>query len=617
MTERVRRWAWICAAVAVLVHANTLANGFAYDDVDIIEQNEALHSWSGIVDHVDEPYWPGHYGRGVGAWRPVITTLFGVQWMVSGGDPALFHAVGALLHGATTFLVVLLLLELVPLAAAVSGGLLFAVHPVHAEAVANLVGNAEVLASLFVVAALLVHLRGGERYGWRRTLAVAGLFSLGVLTKENAVVLPALVFLVDAAVHDPGVRDLPDYLRRRWPVYLALVVVVVALFAARIAVLGEIAPPQVAAGATLLDEVPRVFTVASTWPHYVRLLLWPADLAADYGGIIPVVVMWTFQAVLGVGIALFFLGVGLWGWRAGGPMEPDRLSPRALGFAVVWFGASILPASNIVFISPVVVAERNLYLPSVAAAVGLGYFLAALLRERRAAGLTVLTALVVLGAGRTWERNRVWVDSWTPFDVLFEDHPEASRAWFFQGERLARESRFPEARRAYAVALTLMDSDYSTASVVARRFMGMGPSYERVSEFLLLRAWEEQPAFYTAPGGLAILYLNQQRYEEGERFARAALERAPENPDVHRVLGAHLSGLGRPEEAIPHRIRAVELEDEPRPTWWFWLASDHAVVGDTGRALSALDSARSEAPAEGPVRTRIDSLAHELGGDGR
>jgi tetratricopeptide (TPR) repeat protein len=306
--------------------------------------------------------------------------------------------------------------------------------------------------------------------------------------------------------------------------------------------------------------------------------------------------------------ALFFLAVGWWGWRTGGPMDGRRLSRRALGFAVVWFGASIVPVSNVVFISPVLVAERNLYLPSVAAAVGVGYLLALLLRERRAAGLGVAALLVLLGSARTWQRTPVWNDTWGAFDALLEDFPEAGRAWFFRGEKLVAQRRFAEARRAYAVALGRMESDYAVASLVASRLMGMGSTHRDAAEFLLLRAWREEPEHYTAPGHLAVLYLNEGRHEEGELFARRAVERAPENADMHRVLAAHLSGLGRHAEAIEERERALALEEEERWTWWVWLARDYVATGDTSQALLSLDSASVRAPVAGPGRSQIDSI---------
>ena len=105
LTDR-RRGAWLAALVAGLVYLNAVGLGFAYDDVQIIQENEALHSWSALVEGLDEPYWPGHYAAEVGVWRPVVTTWWGLQWLAWGDSPALFHLVGVLLHAAATGLLV-------------------------------------------------------------------------------------------------------------------------------------------------------------------------------------------------------------------------------------------------------------------------------------------------------------------------------------------------------------------------------------------------------------------------------------------------------------------------------------------------------------------------------
>ena len=318
-----RRGAWLAAIAAGLVFLNAVWLGFAYDDVIIIQENEALHSWASVLSSLWKPYWPGRYAQEVGAWRPVVTLWWGAQWMVAGDSPALFHLLGVLLHAGAAGFLVLVLAELLPVTAAVLGGLVFALHPVHVEAVANVIGNAEVIAALFFLGACLLHLRSRERYGWSRALAVGALFALGALTKEIAYTLPGVLFLLDAARRDVGPGDVPRYLTARWRPYLVLAAVMIALLMARAQVLGGVAPAQTPAGGLLLRDVSRVWTVPGIWPHYVRLMLFPLDLSPEYGGIIPVEIGWGVRNLTGAAVALALLGLA-----CGGGVPGSRSGPR-------------------------------------------------------------------------------------------------------------------------------------------------------------------------------------------------------------------------------------------------------------------------------------------------
>jgi tetratricopeptide (TPR) repeat protein len=615
LAER-RTGAAIAAALGALVYANATGLHFSYDDLVIIQDNDALHSWSRLVASIAQPYWPSHYALEVGVWRPVITLWWGLQWLLFGNHPAVFHTIGVLLHGAVSGLLVLVLAELLPGLAATLAGIVFALHPVHVEAVANVVGNAEVLATALGLAACLLHLRAAPdgRYGWGRSVAVGALFGLAALTKEIAYTLPGVLFLLDAAREELGPRELRGYIGRRWRPYVALVVVMAALLLARMQVLQGVATPQIPAGGDLLRDISRVWTVPAIWPHYVRLMLFPLDLNADYGGIIPVEIGWRAANVAGLLIGLTFLVLAWWAWRTGAPLAPGRSSRRVLGFAVVWFGITVLPAANIVFLSPVLVAERNLYLPSVGAAAAIGWLLMELLERRRDTGLAAALAVVVLMAARTLTRTPLWDDTAALFDDLLERHPEAARPWYFYGDRLFKQGRQQEARRAFAILLQQYDSDYTMSAEVGIRLSAMDRASPRAAAFLLERAWREEPGFYTAPGYLAAHYLNHEQYREGEAPARAAIMLAPENVDLVHILAGLLSGQGRLQEAIAYRWQ--EIQAAPAQAWrpWVALSEDQLAAGDSSGARAALDSARVRAPSA-DITAALDARVAEVFGD--
>ena len=209
-----RSAALLAAALAVSVYANSLVNRFAYDDARVILDNAELHSLATLPGAVFKPYWHGNDGElELGLWRPTTTLLLGLEYAVAGENPALYHAVNVVGHGLVTLLVVLVLAHLVAVPIAFAAGLLFAVHPVHVEAVSNVVGGAEVVAAGFFLLAVLVHLRGPS--SWSRSLVVAALYGLAFGAKESAVTLPGVIFLVDAARRRLDFTDLPTYVREQ------------------------------------------------------------------------------------------------------------------------------------------------------------------------------------------------------------------------------------------------------------------------------------------------------------------------------------------------------------------------------------------------------------------
>ena len=154
---------WPAVALALLCYANTLFNGFTYDDNAIVRTNTRIRSlanwrqiwltdyWYEKAD--DEPIADPVRDR---LYRPLTLHSFAVNYALQGENPAGYHAVNIVAHALVCWLVWLFALRLVGDAAVASlAGILFAIHPVHSEAVAGIVGRGEILAAGFVLLGLL------------------------------------------------------------------------------------------------------------------------------------------------------------------------------------------------------------------------------------------------------------------------------------------------------------------------------------------------------------------------------------------------------------------------------------------------------------------------------
>ena len=167
----------VCATVAALVFVNAIGNGFVLDDRGVIVGNPLVTSPASVWRAFGLPYWPVDVGGG--QYRPLGILSFALDWLVSGGDTRWFHAVNVLWHVAATTLVFIVAAELLAPMAAAFAAIVFAVHPVHVEAIANVVGRLEPMATVFVLLALLAHRRANY--------LAPGWFALALLSKGQRV----------------------------------------------------------------------------------------------------------------------------------------------------------------------------------------------------------------------------------------------------------------------------------------------------------------------------------------------------------------------------------------------------------------------------------------------
>ncbi len=167
------RAAALVVLLALSAYGNSLGNGFAFDDVLIIEDNPVVTE-SDIGAAMATPYWPMAV-EGTGLYRPVAVASYAAEWELFGGNTLGFHAVSVVSHGLVSLLVFMLLLEFFSTGGALAGASIFAVHPVHTEVVANVVGRAELYTAIFYLAACLLFWRGARwRGGVRRAARLLG-----------------------------------------------------------------------------------------------------------------------------------------------------------------------------------------------------------------------------------------------------------------------------------------------------------------------------------------------------------------------------------------------------------------------------------------------------------
>lgn len=411
----------LLAALAVMAMGLVLRNGWAQDDVDLIAGNAAVHQWSGLWTGFTSSWWPAPYLSGL--YRPLARTLTTLEWHAGQGAPWVFHATSLLLYLGAVLSVHRLASKLLSEGAALGAAALFAAHPVHVEAVALGVNQGElVVAALACTAAtLLIDLRRGARTAPRTWPLIWGCIAAALLFKEHAVVVPVLLIGIDLFLARTEAGSTGS---ARWTGHLGGVALVIVFLIVRASVLGSLAGAAPAAGLAPHDAVARALTMLGVVPVWARLLLWPATLQADYS---PMEIVpwagWTLAQTLGVGVLLAWGGAGLAAIR--------RAPVAALGLA--WIAVALLPVSNVLIPTGLLVGERTLFLPSVGLALAAGGawpLIRTRLASDRLRRVVLLVTAAVLGAGaiRSAARMPVWRDQATHLTSQLEDAPRSYRA---------------------------------------------------------------------------------------------------------------------------------------------------------------------------------------------
>lgn len=592
--------ALLLAAVAILPYANAIRSDFVLDDNNIVAGNPLIRSVANVPQIFRTDYWGGGAATAAavdpGLYRPLTVSSYAIDYQLWQLNPAGYHAVNVLLNALASLALFFLALELLssPIAAFAAAAV-FAVHPLHTEAVSSIVGRAEVLATLFFVLAVLVHHTtaqaaargdpGAERRIIPRALVVAVCYLMAMFSKEIAATLPLVLMLRDWLWRDELPSDRAAATRTLAARYVPLVVAAGLYLVMRHEAVTHAA--QMWSGFAGVSAGDRTLTGIRVLAENVRLFLFPRTLLADYWkadvpiahsiaepGVLLALVLWTVVVVVIV------------------RLRTDRVFVLGAG----WFLITVLPVSNILFPIGVGKAERILYLPSVGLCLLVGWIaLKAGKAGRRPLLVPVALAaiLVALGA-RTYRRNEDWKNTLTlalatlrdsPTSPLMNDlaagelvnrgdatqavpllreavrqSPEQPLFHTHLGTVYYRQARLDDAARELGEAIRLQPNDADAHNNLGVVYLDQHKTDAAIAEFAAaVRASPGRPDAHT---NLGSVYLARQQLDSATSEFRAAIAASPESPDAHNNLGvAHLR-RGQLDSAAAQFREAVRLKPD-------------------------------------------------------
>lgn len=439
------------AIVSFAVFANSLANDFVFDDESVVLGDQSLTSISNIPKYFTAQ--EGFHKVIARYYRPVVSTSYNLDYAIWGLNPTGFHLTNILINLINSLLLFRFLMLIFNKYKSASeefpylpliGALIFAVHTVHTEAVTWVSGRTDSLSFTFFIAAFIFFLKYSgsteKRLQNKYFILICAMYVLSLLSKEMAITLPVAIILYDVIVE----RIQKDVVNSRLKIYGALIVISLLYVVLRWYILKDVPERETYFYFYGKDFATLFFTMMQAIPIYLKLTVLPVGLLYHYNGFLPYVdsiaspnVLIAFVLVILLIIAfIFFL----------------KKSP-VISYSILFFFLTLSPVLNIV---PTLsyLAERFLYIPSVAPIIIIVYLAYRIDFEKYKNPVLITSSLIIMVLGiLTIIRNRDWKDNDSLF--LSADDKPGTVIYVNIANIYAKKQQYDIAEKYYRKALDL------------------------------------------------------------------------------------------------------------------------------------------------------------------
>ncbi|XP_038425910.1 protein O-mannosyl-transferase TMTC4 isoform X5 [Canis lupus familiaris] len=538
--------------VSLVCFARSYDGDFVFDDSEAIINNKDLRADTPLGDLWHHDFWGSRLSSNTShkSYRPLTVLTFRINYYLSGGfHPMSFHVINILLHGGISVLMVDVFsvlfgglqytskgrrLNLAPRSSLLAA-LLFAVHPVHTECVAGVVGRADLLGALFFLLSFLGYCKAfretGNKEGTHSTFWVLLSILLGavaMLCKEQGITVLGLNAVFD------------------------------------ILVIGKLNVLEMVQKVLHKDKSLEAINYNYYYSLNAWLLLCPWWLCFDWSmGCIPLIKSagdWRVTAP----VALWLCLIGLICQAlCSEDSHRRRILTLGLGFLIIPF----LPASNLFFRVGFVVAERVLYLPSAGYCMLLTFGFGALSKHTKKKKLVAAVVLGILFINmlRCMIRSGEWRNEEQLFRSALSVCPLNAKVHYNVGKNLADKGNQTAAIRYYREAVRL-NPKYVHAMNNLGNILKERNELQEAEELLSL-AVQIQPDFAAAWMNLGIVQNSLKRFEAAEQSYRTAIKHRRKYPDCYYNLGRLYADLNRHVDALNAWRNATVLKPEHSLAW--------------------------------------------------
>uniref|UniRef100_A0A1A8H3G6 Protein O-mannosyl-transferase TMTC3 n=1 Tax=Nothobranchius korthausae TaxID=1143690 RepID=A0A1A8H3G6_9TELE len=553
---------------------NSLSCGFVFDDVSAILDNKDLRPTTPIRNLFLNDFWgtPMAEERSHKSYRPLTVLTFRLNYLFSELSAASYHLLNIVLHGVVCVLFLRVCRLFLDKTSSLVAALLFAVHPIHTEAVSGHVG-------ITVVGICCVH-----------EVFVAQGFTLPMLLDTLRQVLQ-------------GKDGFPYAVLQTLLKLIVLVISTLLLVIIRVQVIQSQLPvfTRFDNPAAVSPTPSRQLTFNYLLPVNAWLLLNPSELCCDWTmGTIPLVESLLDLRNLATLMLYTFLGL-----LAHHSLRYRHTSAKTVIMALSLIVLPFVPASNLFFPVGFVVAERVLYVPSMGFCVLIahGFKIVSHTGPLKKISWLMIGVLLATYAVKTFNRNWDWESEYTLFTSALKVNKNNAKLWNNVGHALENQNNYAMALRYFLQATHVQPDDIGAHMNVGRTYKNLNRSKEAEEAYLVAKSLMPQVipgkkyATRVAPNHLNVyinlanlIRANNSRLEEADQLYRQAISMRPDFKQAYISRGELLLKMNKLSEARDAYLRALEL-DGTNADLWYNLAIVNIEMKDPSEALKNFNHA--------------------------
>jgi tetratricopeptide (TPR) repeat protein len=525
---------------------------------------------------------PSFFLSGVeGVYRPVRTIFYSLSYNLWGENPLGYHVQALLIHMVISILIFLILDTILKQRTlAFFSALIFAVHPVHTEAVTFITTSFDISGFIFMLLSMFLFFKYTEKRGIfnKKYYILSIILSfIAFLTYELTLTLPILIILADFFFRK-------FELRKRIKYYIPFFVTAFLYAILRLFVIGIFVKRG-----TQIEFFTRLFTMSKVIVKYLQLSLFPIDLnvihtlpfSQSFFDLTVILSVVTIFALLSFSIFVYKYS-------------------KVVSFAILWFFISLLPVSNIIP-TGILIAERYLYLPSLGFCILMGFVIYKLMDfkkipQKNAFSISMILLFLIISSFSflTISRNLDWRNEltlWTKtvsqspnsadahynlgraymelgnFDLAFREYnetlrlnPNFAKAYYNRGWMYFQEKKIDLAINEFKKAIEVDKKGYTSYFMLGQCYAGKNMTSLAIEEYK--KSISINPNYAKAHQNLGIAYLMEGKYDLAFNELKEAIRINPELPDAHNHLGVTYFYMKECELAKEEFGKAMELDPE-------------------------------------------------------
>ncbi|XP_074489781.1 protein O-mannosyl-transferase TMTC3 isoform X1 [Sebastes fasciatus] len=602
---------------------NSLSCGFVFDDVSAILDNKDLRPATPLRNLFLNDFWgtPMSEERSHKSYRPLTVLTFRLNYLFTELSAASYHLLNVVLHAVVCVLFLRVCRLFLDKTSGLVAALLFAVHPIHSEAVTGVVGRAELLSSIFLLAAFLAYTKStsaDHSIVWAPIALTVVLVAAATLCKEQGITVVGICCVYEVFVAQgftlpmlldtlrqvlQGKDGFPYAVLQTLLKLIVLIISTLLLVIVRVQVIQSQLPvfTRFDNPAAVSSTPTRQLTFNYLLPVNAWLLLNPSELCCDWTmGTIPLVE--SLLDLRNLATLGFYTFLGLLAYHS---LRYRNSSAKTVIMALSFIVLPFIPASNLFFPVGFVVAERVLYVPSMGfcVLVAHGFKIISHKGQLKKISWLIIGVLLTTHAVKTFNRNWDWESEYTLFTSALKVNKNNAKLWNNVGHALENQNNYEKALRYFLQATRVQPDDIGAHMNVGRTYKNLNKSREAEDAYLVAKSLMPQVipgkkyATRVAPNHLNVyinlanlIRANESRLEEADQLYRQAISMRPDFKQAYISRGELLLKMNKLTEARDAYLRALEL-DRTNADLWYNLAIVNIEMKDPSEALKNFNHA--------------------------